>query len=369
MYNLWMSNLLTKDYIQSIIDGENLVVRNLQVTQGYYRISSAMKKCVSSKNVNWTSFATHASKTAGQALRHELMPGLLKSAMLRLGGYENTFMFLNEGLGSADLPLSEDQNSRLGEAFRQVSLLISDGNITVFDELAWPFVSFINSFSNDWAYDKGKLQAFLDEHLQPGPLSDGGQDYLAEAFTAFYNARYETRAKAKAEYVLQGNLLVGLHEQTRLQPQIEQAMAVPLELFSDKPKTPRERIKAFKKTPPMMREIISKTFTQMLMSITLPSRELKLGETVIAPTGVTSFPSDLIDIENPRCLELVRMFETSQDTLSGSGAKNWASLRDRMSFVVDFFRSYQQYKRLWEPPFSEQQVPVIESGHFPAGPL
>jgi hypothetical protein len=40
-----------------------------------------------------------------------------------------------------------------------------------------------------------------------------------------------------------------------------------------------------------------------------------------------------------------------------------------MSFVVDFFRSHQQYKRMWEPPFSEEQASVIETGHFPAGPL
>jgi len=368
-YNLAMSAILTKDYIQSIIERENLVVRNLQVTQGYYRISNALKKCVSSKNINWTTFATHASKTAGQALRHELIPRLLKSRMLRMGGYDNTFMFFKDGLGSADQQINEDQISRLGDVFRQVSLLISDGNITVFDELAWPFTSFVETFKRDWSYNNGKLQTFLDEHLMAGPLSEGGQDYLREAFTAFYNARFETRKKAKAEYILLGNLLVGLHEQTRLQPQIEQAMAVPLELFSDGPKSPEERMKAFKKQSPVMREIISKGFTRMMMSITLPSRELMLGETIIAPTGVTSFPSDLLEIENPRCLELVRMFETRQDTLSGSGAGNWSSLRDRMSFVVDFFRSHQQYKRMWEAPFSEEQGAVIESGHFPAGPL
>jgi hypothetical protein len=101
-YNLKMPNIFSKEYIQSVVERENLVFRNLQVTQGYYRISRGMRKCVSSKNVNWCTFATHASKTAGQALRHELMPRLLKSAMLRLGGYENTFLFFNEGLGSGD---------------------------------------------------------------------------------------------------------------------------------------------------------------------------------------------------------------------------------------------------------------------------
>ena len=363
---MWM---LTREYIQSVIERENLVVRNLQVTQGYFRISNAMKKYVSSKNVNWTSFATHASKTAGQALRHELMPGLLKSSMLRMGGYDNTFMFLNEGLGSVEPQLSDDQNSRLGEAFRHVSLLISDGNITVFEELAMPFTVFIDNFKDDWDYDQRKLESFLDENFKPGPLSEGGQDYLKEAFTAYYKARYETRAKAKAKYVLTGNLLVGLHEQTRLQPQIEQSMAVPLELFSDNPKSPGVQKGTNKKFSPLMSGVIAKAFTQMMMLITLPSRDLKLGQTVVAPTGVTSFPMDLLEIEDPRCLELVRMFETSQDTLSGSGADNWSSLRDRMSFVVDFFRSHQQYRRMWDPPFSEEQAKVIESGHFPAGPL
>ena len=364
-----MSNMLTREYIQTVIARENLVVRNLQVTQGYYRISNAMRKYVSTKNVNWTSFATHASKTAGQALRHELMPGLLKSSMLRMGGYDNTFMFLNEGLGSVEPQLSEDQNNRLGEAIRHVSMLVSDGNITVFEELALPFTAFIESFKDDWDYAEGKLQLFLDDNFIAGPLSEGGQDYLKEAFTAYYRARYETRAKAKAEYVLIGNLLVGLHEQTRLQPQIEQSMAVPLELFSDNAGSSGINKGKKSKFSPMMSGVIAKAFTQMMMLITLPSRDLKLGQTVIAPTGVASFPIDLLEVENPRCLELVRMFETSQDTLSGSGAENWSSLRDRMSFVVDFFRSHQQYKRMWDPPFSEEQAKVIESGHFPAGPL
>jgi hypothetical protein len=84
---------------------------------------------------------------------------------------------------------------------------------------------------------------------------------------------------------------------------------------------------------------------------------------------VTSFPSDLLMIENPRCQELVRLFETRQDTLTGSAADNWVSLNDRMSFVVGFFRSHQQYKRMFEQPFLDSQVPTINSGNLPGGPL
>jgi len=364
-----MSVYLTQEYIQSVVERKNLVVRNLQVTQGYYRLSNGMRRCTGGTNVSWCSFATHASKTAGQALRHELMPGFLKSAMIRMAGYDNTFIFLTEGLVEQVQPRPGQKNSRLGEALLRVSHLISDGNITVFKELAGPFAAFINTFRKDWEYDRGKLQAFLDENFRPGPVQEGGQDYLIEAFTAFYRTRFATGAKEKAEYNLQGNLLVGLHEQTRLQPQIEQSMAVPLELFSDTQKNSGEKAKDTGKRATMTRKIIARAITDMLMGITLPSRELKLGQNIVAPTGVINFPQDLLLIKDPRCLELVRMFETGQDTLSGSGAENWASLRDRMSFVVDFFRSHQQYKRMWEAPFQEAQMPVIESGHFPAGPL
>ena len=365
---------LTQAEIRAIVNHENLVIRNLQITQGYYRLSQGMRKVVSHKNASWTAFATHASKTAGQALRHELMPRLLKSAMLRLAGYDNTFYYLNEALEAPDQnqTLTLAQSNLLARALKRVSELISEGNVTVFDELAWPFASMIATFARDWKYDEGKWEDFLQAHFIPGPLESGGQDYLVEAFTAYYQAWFETDSKRKAEFILLGNLLIGLHEQTRLQPQIEQALAVPLEVLlgageQDNLKDGVRQPRAGKVG--LSRKIVTQAATQMWMSITLPSRELKLGENVVAPTGVNRFPADLITIENPRCLELVRRFETRQDTLTGSAADNWMSLDDRMSFVVDFFRSHQQYRRMFEAPFLESQAQTIEAGNLPGGPL
>jgi len=70
---------LTPEYIQSVIERDNLASRKLQVTQGYYRLSNGMRRCTCGTNVSWCSFAAHASKTAGQALRHELKPGTCPS--------------------------------------------------------------------------------------------------------------------------------------------------------------------------------------------------------------------------------------------------------------------------------------------------
>lgn len=352
--------------IHTTVTNENLVVRNLQVTLGYYRLAQGMKRLIGSRNVSWVGFATYASKTAGQAIRHELMPKRMKSAMIRAAGYDDTFFFLREALMDSNPDPSEENTGRIAEALKRVSLIVSEGNVIVYAELAQPFLALIREFSDAWDRDDPHFEHFLAENLRTGAVDDGGQDLLLEAFTAYYRARFETNRKSKAECVFHGNMLVGLHEQTRLQPFIEDALLTPLSMLgSDRAgesagaKTERSR----------SIQLVMKWGTRMLMSLTLPNRELRLGQDVIAPTGVVSFPQDLMSLDDHRVKELVLDFDTGLNTLSGSAADNWASLDDRMSFIVDLFRSHQQYKRLFEPPFLDEQIPAIEAGYMPAGPL
>ena len=360
---------LTQGEIKRIVRRQNLLLRNLQVTQGYYRISEGMRQVIGSTNVSWCAFATHASKTAGQALRHELMPGILKSASMRIAGHENTSIFYRHVLCEAENTPEEQTRNALAEALKTVSLMISEGNTIVFDELAEPFLDFIIRFQFAKSNDPRAFEAFSNAHFTRGRLAEGGQDYLIEAFYAFYRARFESNRKRKAELVLQGNLLIGLHEQTRLQPQIEAAMTVPLEAFiklREDTATPAAQRNVVES---VSRELVTRAATRMWMSITLPGREMKLDEDVMPPTGIHTFPRDLIKIENPRCRELVEQFDTRPETLQGSAAADWSSLRDRMNYVADFFRSHQQSRRLFEPPFQAEQAAAIESGTVPGGPL
>jgi hypothetical protein len=365
--------MLTHADIQAIITRENLVVRNLQITQGYYRLSRGLRKAISQKNANWCTFATHASKTAGQALRHEMMPHLLKSAMVRLAGYDNTLIFFHDVLIDPEQGVTYEQRNVLAKLLKRVSLLVSEGNLRVFAELAGPFASLVEALSKDWVFSEDKLQAFLRENFRPGPIEIGGQDYLIEAFEAFYRARFETNSKRKAEQLLHANILVGLHEQIRLQPYIEQSLSVPLDMVFD-----RQPGRIFEhpdlqgmrwREAGIAKKLFTYVTTQMLMTISLPHRELKLSENVVAPTGIIRYPEELMMINDLRCLELVREYEARIDTLSGSAAGNWSSLLDRMSFIVDLFRSHQQSKRLFEAPFTEEQARLIEAGGIPAGPL
>ena len=112
---------LTNTEIDDILEQKNLVVRNLQITLGYHRITKGLQKLMGDVDVNWFGFGTYASKTAGQGIRHELLPKPLKSALIRSAGYDNTFMYLDEVLNRSN---SDRAENMLAEVLTRVSLLL-----------------------------------------------------------------------------------------------------------------------------------------------------------------------------------------------------------------------------------------------------
>jgi hypothetical protein len=93
-----LQNNFTQPEINQILNQDNLVLRNLQITLGYYRIAQGLRKLIGGDDLNWFCFGCYASKTAGQALRHELVPEHLKSAILNIAGYENSKSFFDSVL-------------------------------------------------------------------------------------------------------------------------------------------------------------------------------------------------------------------------------------------------------------------------------
>ena len=110
---------ITKEEIDGIVNQENLLVRNLQSTQGYYDVSQGLRRFVSRKNMNWFSFGTWASKGAGRAIRHETLPKSLKSALIRSAGFKDTFLFLHNVLEEAGQH-EEQQADKCGKISKQI---------------------------------------------------------------------------------------------------------------------------------------------------------------------------------------------------------------------------------------------------------
>jgi hypothetical protein len=363
----------TQNEINQILNQEDLVLRNLQITLGYYRIAQGLRKFIGEEDVNWFCFGCYASKTAGQALRHELLPRQLKRALLHVAGFGNTKNFFDLVLRKVQKEKIFEKDNYLTEVLSDVSLFVSEGNFLIFSELAWPYTKFLDTFSNDLQTNWGKFESYLDEYLDPRPIEKAGQAYLREALKAFYAARFETNSKKKAEWVLLGNLMTGFHEQIRVQPFIEQALAAPFDTFFEEIIPEDDEVDSLievsgKQALSFSRLLVLKVITDMWMAYALPGNKMKLGSDVKLPRTF-DFPSELLVLENPRTIEVVRMFDQDLNSLSGSAAENWGSLSDRMMFLADFFRSHQRYTPLFDPPFSVDQIVAILANRVPEGSL
>jgi hypothetical protein len=254
----------------------------------------------------------------------------------------------------------------------RVSRSVSEGNTIVFVELAYPFSQMIEMFARDWHYDSRKLDNFLSR-FRPGPVEEGGQDYLIEAFASYYQARFTHNRKMKAELVLRANFLVGLHEQIRLQPAIVNALTAPAEVLLN------QKLPLFSMIPngtnywgqlvDFSRAIAAEFATNAFMFINIPTGILSLSNDVRRPFGVKGFPADLKTLADSRLRHLAAQWDSGLDTLAGSAATNWTRLEDRMGFIIDMFRSYQQDVSLYQSPFNPGQSAAIMAGVMPGGRL
>src|SRR5678810_910829 len=75
-----MSSYTTVEQINQIASLNDAVLRNLQITQCYYELSVVFAKRMGTCS-NWCTFATWASKQAGQTIRHEDLQRTVESLL------------------------------------------------------------------------------------------------------------------------------------------------------------------------------------------------------------------------------------------------------------------------------------------------
>ena len=364
---------MTALYEKPVTQKENWILRNLQITQSYHELTLWMQNVVGRENVSWVAFATYASKTAGHCIRHEQLPHAINDLVGRLVGKGGPKGLALQYLVDPAARQGGHRHGLMESIYLRISRSVSYGNCIVYNELAPLFREFVDRFQDDLRPNEPKLQQFL-MMLQPGSTHAGGQDHLREAFTHYYQARFDLKAKRKAEKIFLANMLIGLHEQMRLQPMIEEAMVAPvLELLEDLP----DWLIRLADTLPLkqqslttvLKDWFTSQLTETVMSISTPGVPMRLGQNVVSPSPQSRFPKVLQTIESPEGREILARFNNSDNTLTGSAAENWSRLDDRMGFIVDLFRSHQQNPALFTPPFTPEQQKAIRGGWVPEGPL
>jgi hypothetical protein len=106
-----------------------------------------------------------------------------------------------------------------------------------------------------------------------------------------------------------------------------------------------------------------------MMTLATPGGALRLGDDVPPLSDGHMYPGALRQLSYPPLIALIEEWDYTPGSISGSGAKDWSSLRDRLNYIIDLFRSRQQATYMAAPPFSAEQAAAIQKGEAPSGPL
>ncbi|MEI2689434.1 MAG: hypothetical protein V9H69_06880 [Anaerolineae bacterium] len=320
------------------------VLRNLQITQGYHALAAAMAG-LTGPGANWCAVATWASKQAGQSIRKE---DLQRALQRRLRGSSDAGDAAQAMAGIGQEIAGEEGRSVAGAvealwdalnpaaAFERTAEAVARGNRKVFEEIGHQFARFVAQFGAGQPDDE-KLDAFC-QGLRPGEPPDG-QRYLRQAFTHYHRAGTATDGRLKSQLLLLANLEIGFHEQTRLQPEIVEAMNAPVvdprvlrrrlveELFPD-PGSRRRYVLAglAGRARPLLRardhladeamRVGRLVVTERMMALDMPDGQmLRLGQDLRA-----GFPDLLRTVDLPELVALLNLVDATPDSPTGSGA-------------------------------------------------
>ena len=364
------------------------VIRNLQITNCYADLAAVMRVRIGMA-ADWCTFATWASRQAGSTIRGEdlqerlarrlgrgarvLAPlQSLYRALLRRGLF-NPATRLGRAVAEIHTPF---------DAFERASEAVAVGNLKVFEEIGTEFARFLAEVPPEATPDSAEFAAFA-ARLRPGDPPDG-QQLLKEAFAHYQQQRLESDPATRAAWVLLANLKIGLHEQTRLQPEIARAVDSGLTTARDLGarvlhalipssrhlpellKTPAYAtvgwlaLRVHRAATAITREVV----TESMMVLAMPTGVLALGRNLDAPV-----PPVFASALPPLLAAFVSDYDPCPPGVSECGADDWCNLHQRMHYILHLFRAFAVEQRLWVAPFTPEQVASFRTGVVPRGEL
>jgi hypothetical protein len=379
--------------VEAICATPDPIVRNLRITQAYAELSRVLAARTGA-GANWCTFATWASKQAGQTIRQEDLPRRIEEdlgrseavghAVTRIGDFLRTIGHAADGHRIARAVREVLSPAR---ALARTSAAVSRGNLKVFQEVGLEFARFLAMLEAPGASEPEAIDRFC-AGLRPGSSPDG-QTGLRAAFAGYHRTLATAGAKARAEGLFLANLRIGLHEQTRLQPEILEALEAPAvdprelserlieTLLPDAPWLAWARVRvarwrrrlglldeASRGLADAQRSAVHRAVTEKLATLALPGETLRLGRDVAG-----AFAEDLRTPADPDLVALLAEIDPAPDALRGSGAEDWSSLPDRMHFIADLFRTRHAIPSLLDLPFTPEQTRAIKAGERPPGRL
>ncbi|MEA2210780.1 MAG: hypothetical protein QOF83_728 [Solirubrobacteraceae bacterium] len=364
------------------LDGDP-IRRNLLITQCYHDLSSALAEALGPDNANWCTYATWASKTAGRFIRDDEIPAAFRGLLSSSQPLSVTLTRVNDALRQVqDVRELHEEGllNMIRGVVHDVAEKIAAGNLAVFGELAPVFARAIEALA---AMPGENANNAIIESLTPGPSNRAGQSLLASALRAYAQARAEPDPARRAALMLLANGQVGLHEQIRLQPFIQESLDAPIrdpvhdaaaELSEGLSRSLAHELHAIgsRLLHPVVDlacKLWDELATRELMKLELPDGTLTLGADLPAPHGQPLYPERLNPIVRPDVQAFLDQYGADQPGTPGTHAVDWATLSDRMRFILDMFRSRQCDGALLGEPFTPTQLHGMLTGGSVSGAL
>ena len=263
-------------------------------------------------------------------------------------------------------------------------VVLALGNRMVFHEIGWTVAEFLRFL--DGRYEGEEPDTFLNpadpvhfdaycSQIQPSAADDFFRpcypEWLREGIRSYYAAYRAKDADTKAEQVLRGNILIGAYEQWRVDSYFEVALdfnpgALVRDLRIGPHAAPGTRPVGIKHGGTRralrhqwaainwMSDAYAAFLTRFVLTWDAPlfsqkPSALQLGSDVPARRRTALNTNYLAELD-PSVEQLFSSFDRSGGQLRGSGARNWRRFTDRMSFIVNLFRTQQQNENLKVPP-------------------
>ncbi|MEV5407238.1 hypothetical protein AB0K60_00155 [Thermopolyspora sp. NPDC052614] len=202
---------------------------------------------------------------------------------------------------------------------------------------------------------------FLSELLAPAD-----EEYLDISARMFHQAADTEDPAERAELLLGANIALSAYEQARAQKALELVLYRPIRwmlrvswrsVLATLTRRPFHRLRLYispHEDQPFLVRVLeegwARLYTRYVMSLRTPVSEIRLGKPLVPPSGVDARAVHA-PIGNAEVRELAERFAASTADGATSGVANWLSYRERMRFIVSYFRMYLTVPDMFRPPF------------------
>lgn len=322
------------------------------------------------ENATWPAFARWSAYTISESLR-------LDRPNPRLEEVLRQYALPAKVVG----PLVEIQRKLRSLDDGAMPVVLALGNRMVFHEIGWTMAEFLAWIETQGARDPdawARYQASIKPFACTDFFRQAYPEWLSDGVAAYYDAWWETDATKQAQQVLRGNILIGAYEQWRVNSFFEVALdfnpgslikELRVTQHADLGSQPvgvrhggtRRALRHQWALLDWMSDAYAAFLTRFVLTWDAPidshkPTALRLGCDVPGRLQPALNAQNLENLD-PDLQRLFATFDRSGGQLQGAGARNWRRFTDRMSFIVNLFRSQQQNPNLRpDPSFLERRL-------------